>query len=96
MESNFGDKVFAASAYLFGVPALYIILTEHRKNKFLGGHGARAFLLWLTFIAVFFALRFIVDAIWAANFVPQLEKTEAVALLLMAAYLLYRGVRCFS
>lgn len=96
MESNFGDKVFAASAYLFGVPALYIILTEHRKKKFLGEHGARAFLLWLTFIFVFFALRFVIDSIWVTNFVPQLERVEPAALLLMATYLLYRGVRCFT
>ena len=87
------DRLLASSAYLFGIPALYIVLTDNHKKGFVGAHGARAFLLWVLFFAVFFGVRALIDRVWETNFVPELELLEPVAVAVMAAYALFCGYR---
>jgi hypothetical protein len=94
MQASLWDRILAASAYFFGIPALYIVLTENRNKGYLGYHGAQAFFLWGMMLIVFFALRFYIDWMWSRRFIPQLEKLEMLAVAVMGAYVLYCGGRC--
>ena len=88
------ERLLVASAYLFGIPALYIVLTENKRNEYIGYHGPRAFLLWISFFVIFFSLRFIIDFVWSTNFIPQLQILEIISVVLMgifAVFCAYRG-----
>jgi uncharacterized membrane protein len=80
------NRLLAASAYLFGVPALYIILTGERKRPMVGEHGAQALLLWISFFAIFFLLRLAINLLWLLVYIPHLDYLETLAVLLMAGY----------
>jgi hypothetical protein len=94
MRASFKDRILAASAYFFGVPALYIVLTENRDKAYAGHHGAQAFWLWSLMFLMFFSLRFLIDWMWSQRYVPELEKLEMVVVAVMGAYVLYCGGRC--
>ena len=87
------DKLLAAAAYVFWIPSLYIVLTEKRKEEFLGQHGARALFLWVKIFIAFFALRFLVNLIWRLAYLPNLDWIETAAAALLWGYAAYQGVR---
>jgi hypothetical protein len=89
------DRILASSAYLFGIPALYIILTANRKKPYVGQHGARAFFLWVFFLAVFFGVRALNDYVWSRNFIPQLERLETAAVVLMGIWAFFLAFQTF-
>jgi len=90
------DKIFASSAYLFGIPALYIVLTEKKKEDYLGYHGQQALLLWVWFFILFFSLRFLINLVWSFFYIPYLEKTEVLLAVLMVGYVLFCAYRSFN
>ena len=89
------DRLLVASAYLFGIPALYIVLTDNRKMGYIGYHGSRAFILWVLFFVIFFTARFFIDLVWSTEFIPGLEIIEQVLVLVMGAYAIFCGFRSF-
>ena len=89
------DRLLVTSAYLFGIPALYIVLTDNRKKAYVGYHATRAFLLWVLFFIIFFSLRFVIDLVWSTNFIPQLERLEKISVVLMGAFAVFCGYRGF-
>jgi uncharacterized membrane protein len=96
MEINFKDRILSAAAYLFGIPALYIILTEKKKQKFAGFHGTQAFYLWLLYFMLFFAVRFVINWVWQATYIPWLNIAEIMVVFLMIGYTLYCAFRCLG
>lgn len=90
------DRILAAAAYIFGIPALYIILTENRHRPFLGYHGTQALKLWLIYLGSFFALRLIINLIWLNYYVPALAILENMVAAAMAGYALYCGYRSLA
>jgi len=96
MKIELREKMLSSAAYLFGVPALYIILTEMRKKEYAGYHGRQAFLLWAAFIVIFFGLRLLVNLVWSFYYVPYLDLLEAAAAGGMGIYAFYCAYRAFS
>ena len=90
------DRLMSASAYLFGIPALYIILTEHKRKKFLGYHGPQAFYLWLAYFVIFFGVRYLIDRVWANNYIAGLNVIENLVLFLLGGYTLYCAYRAVT
>ncbi len=90
------ERLLISSAYLFGIPALYIVLTSARKSGDVGRHGAQAFGLWVLFFAIFFGIRYLIDFVWAKNFAPGLEKLEIFTVVMMGSYALFRAYRGFT
>ena len=90
------DKIFVSSAYLFGIPALYIVLTERKKEDYLGAHGQQAFWLWIWFLIIFFSLRFFINLIWGFFYIPYLEKSEVLAAFLLGGYAVFCAYRSFK
>jgi len=93
MEISKKDKRLAAASYLFGVPALWVVLTERKDKGFLYFHGEQAFYLWLRFFIAFFALRLLITLIWRIVYVPYLDFVETLLAGLMAGYAVYCGYR---
>ena len=81
------DKILAAIAYAFGVPALYLILSSKRKDEFLRHHGDQAFFLWVMILVLFFFFRFI------GGFFPALNLIELALDLGLWAIALYYAVK---
>lgn len=90
------DKTLAAAAYIFWVPSLYIVLTEKRKDPFVGFHGGQALLLWTFIFGIFFLLRFLVNLLWSFIYVPYLDLIEVLGAITMGIYAVYCGWRCFQ
>ncbi|MFH1825675.1 MAG: hypothetical protein ABH823_00075 [bacterium] len=88
-----GSRLLAAFAYIFGIPALYIVLTEKRHNEALGWHGAQALKLWAGYFVIFFSLRFLINSAWQSHYWPLLNNLELLAVVLMAGYALFCGYR---
>ncbi|MFH1542316.1 MAG: hypothetical protein ABIE84_04410 [bacterium] len=90
------SRLFAASAYLFGIPALYIVLTQNKGAGFVRYHAEQALYLWLTYLTIFFLIRLFIGLLWSAQYIPGLQFLELAAVLFMAAYLLYRAYKSFG
>ncbi|MBN2058334.1 MAG: hypothetical protein JW782_06025 [Candidatus Saganbacteria bacterium] len=81
------DSILVASAYLFGIPALYIVLTDLRKKEYIGFHGGQALLLWCCFFIIFFGQRALAD--------PGQEWIEQTVLIVLGAYAVFCAYRSF-
>ncbi len=89
------DKTLAAAAYILWVPSLYIVLTEKRRDPFVGPHGSQALLLWTFFFVIFFLLRYLVNLIWSYSYIPYLDLVEVAGAAAMGIYAIYCGWRCY-
>ena len=87
------DKIFAALAYIFWVPSLYIVLTEKKREGFIVSHAEQALLLWIYIFLIFFALRFLINLLWSVFYIPYLELTEVLAGAGLWGYAVYCGYR---
>lgn len=85
------DKLISAAAYLFFIPALYIILTDKRKVGFNAHHAAQALLLWIVFAAVMVLLRFFLGLASDYFYYPLLYFKYLVTLLYIGLVLFLAG-----
>jgi len=82
------DKLLSASAYLFFIPSLFIILTDKRKVDFNAFHAAQALLVWLAFIAVMVLFRVLLGYIWPSVYFPLVYFKRLISLA-FGGYMLY-------
>ena len=59
MQANMSgdDRMLAGFSYAVGFPAIYIILSEKRKDAFVGYHGAQAMFLWIGIMVLWIGMR---------------------------------------
>lgn len=55
------DRGLVFSAYLFGFPALYIVLTEKKNNGFVRRNGEKALFAWVLLFLTFFSFRYLIE-----------------------------------
>jgi uncharacterized membrane protein len=90
------DKTLAALAYILWIPSLYIVLTEKRRDEFVGFHGGQALVLWTGIFLIFFAVRFLVNLIWSFFYIPYLDVLEILTGAGLYGYACYCGWRCYQ
>ncbi|MCX5750574.1 MAG: hypothetical protein NT099_02705 [Candidatus Saganbacteria bacterium] len=90
------EKTLAAAAYLFGVPALYIILTDLRNNKYLSFHAAQAGLLWLSWIVAIVVVRILFSLIWLLFYAWPLDPLAFLVNLVIWGYIAFCGYRVYK
>jgi len=90
------SNLLSAAAYILWVPALYIVLTEKRKEEFAGWHGGQALVLWTLVFAGFFGLRFLVNLLWRAVYNPYIDLLELLFGTAAYAYIVYCGLRSYQ
>jgi len=83
------EKLLAAAGYAFFIPALYIALTDKRKQRFLAFAAAQSIILWILFILVFIALRILLNLIWTISYFPILNQIAFLIKLIMWGYALF-------
>ena len=89
------DKMLCAASYAIGVPALYIILTDKRKDKFAGFHGTQALFFWIAFIVIWVVMSVILNIIFNIVYLPFLNSLANLLLLFIWLYALYCGYRAY-
>ena len=89
------DKMLCGASYALGVPALYIILTDKRKDKFTGFHGTQALFYWVAFIVIAIVMRVVLDFIFNIVYLPFLNSLVNLILLGLWLYALYSGYRAY-
>jgi hypothetical protein len=87
------SKLLAAAAYICWLPSLFIVLTDRRKDEFVGRHGCQALLLWTIIFLAFFAVRAFINFVWSVIYVPFLDSLEVIAASLMWGYAVTCGFR---
>ncbi len=87
------DKLYATAAYIFFVPALYIIFTKLRRRKFTAFHAAQALLLWITIFAVLVLLKFLLNLIWSWAYLPWLDFLGSLFKYSLFVYAFYCGAQ---
>jgi len=91
------DRMLAGLAY--GIPvivAIYIILTEKRREKFAGFHGSQALFLWIGIIIGWIVLRVLLDLLWSIVYVPFFGPLITLVGLGLWLYALYCGYRAYT
>lgn len=85
-----------ALAYAIGIPSLYLVLSDKRKEKFTGYHGVQAMFLWIALIVIWTVIRTFEDLILNLIYIPFLDPLIVLlgsALWLYAIYLSIRAYR---
>ena len=90
------DRLTVAFAYLFGIPALYLVLTDDKKKGYVSYHVRQAFFLWVLFFLAFFGIRYLIDLIWRIRYIPFLSGLEILAAGLMAGYAIFCAYSAFA
>ena len=86
---SFFDRLTAAAAYLLFIPALYIILTEKRKNEYLALHASQALFYWTFSFVILVAIRIAVDYIMVRVYIRPFEVILPAVMLAIWIYSLY-------
>jgi len=90
------DKMLSGAAYAFPVlVAIYIILTDKRKDKFTGFHGSQALFLWIGIVIGWIVLRVFIDLIWSIIYVPFFGPLVTLVGMALWIYALYCGYRAY-
>lgn len=88
-QISFFERLLAAAAYLLFIPALYVILTERRKNEYLALHASQALFYWTFSFILLVAIRIAVDYVMVRTYIRPLESILPVAMWTVWLYSLY-------
>ncbi len=94
-EVSAENRLLAAASYAIGIPALYIILTDKRKEKFLNYHGSQSLFLWIGIIVAWILLRILLDMIWSLVSIPFLDSLVSLIGLALWVYALFCAYKAY-
>jgi uncharacterized membrane protein len=98
MYSNMSgdDRVLAGFAYAVGFPAIYIILSEKRKDAFVGFHGAQAMFLWIAILVLWIGIRVFLNLLDSVGiYFAILDSLSSLAIFGMWVFSLYCGFKAY-
>ena len=72
-DISFFDRLTASAAYLLFFPALYMILTEKRKDEYLALHSSQALFYWIFSLILLVVLRSGIDYVMAHIYIRPFE-----------------------
>ena len=91
------DRILSGFAYAAAFPSIYIILSEKRRDAFVGYHGAQAMFLWLAFLAVWIGIRVFLNFLSSVGvYFAPLDSLSSAAVFLLWIYSLYCGFRAYN
>jgi len=86
---SFYDRLTAAAGYLLFIPALYVILTEKRKNEYLALHASQALFYWTFSFVILVAIRIAVDYLMVRVYIRPFELILPIFMWAVWLYSLY-------
>lgn len=99
MNSNItgDDRIISGFSYAVGFPAIYIILSEKRKDAFVGYHGAQAMFLWIGIMVIWIGLRVMLNFLDSIGISFALfDSLSSLAIFALWIYALYCGFRAYN
>lgn len=96
-ETSGDDRILAGFAYAAFFPSLYIILSEKRKDAFVGYHGAQAMFLWIGILVVWIGIRVFLNFIDSIGiYFSLLDSLSSILIFLSWIYALYCGFKAYN
>ena len=86
---SFFERLTAAAGYLLFFPALYVILTEKRKNEYLALHSSQALFYWAFSFILLLAIRIAVDYVMVRTYIRPFESILPITMWGIWLYSLY-------
>jgi uncharacterized membrane protein len=99
MNSNISsdDRILAGFAYAVGFPSLYIILSEKRKDPFVGYHGTQAMFLWIAILVIWIGIRVFLNFLDSVGiYFALLDSLSSMLIFALWIYSLYNGFRAYN
>ncbi len=91
------DRILAGSAYAAGFPSLYIILSEKRRDPFVGYHGVQAMFLWMAILVAWIGIRVFLNFLDSIGiYFAFLDSLSSLLIFLLWIYALYCGFRAYN
>jgi uncharacterized membrane protein len=91
------DRIIAGFSYAVGFPAIYIILSEKRKDAFVGFHGAQALFLWIGIMVIWIGLRVLLNFLDSVGIsFAFLDSLSSLTIFALWIYALYCGFRAYN
>jgi len=91
------DRILAGFAYAVFFPSIYIILSEKRKDAFVGYHGAQALFLWIGILVVWIGIRVLFNFMDSLGiYFALLDSLSSILVFLLWIYSLYCGFRAYN
>ena len=91
------DKVLAGFSYAIGFPAIYIILSDKRRDAFVGYHGAQAMFLWIGILVAWIGIRVFLNFLDSIGiYFALLDSLSSIAVFSAWIYALYCGFRAYN
>jgi uncharacterized membrane protein len=99
MYSNMSgdDRILAGFAYAVAFPSIYIILSEKRRDAFVGYHGAQAMFLWIGILVIWIGIRVFLNFLDSVGiYFMLLESLSSMLIFALWIYSLYCGFRAYN
>jgi len=99
MYSNMAneDRLLSGFAYAIGFPSIFIILSDKRRDSFVGYHGAQALFLWIGILVVWIGLRVFLNFIDSLGiYFALLDSLSSILIFFLWIYALYCGFRAYN
>lgn len=94
---NGDDRILAGFAYAVGFPSLYVILSEKRKDAYVGYHGAQALFLWIGILVAWIGLRVFLNFLDSIGlYLALLDSLSSLLIFSLWIYALYCGFRAYN
>lgn len=91
------DRILAGFSYAVGFPAIYIILSEKRRDAFVGFHGAQAMFLWIAIAAAWIGIRLFLNLLDSVGiYFSLLDSLSGLVIFALWIYALYCGFRAYN
>jgi uncharacterized membrane protein len=91
------DRVISGFAYAVGFPSLYIILSDKRRDPFVGYHGTQAIFLWIAIVVIWIGIRVFLNFLDSLGIsFAFLNSLSSVVIFLLWIYALYCGFRAYN
>ena len=90
------DRILSGAAYAVGIPSIYIIMTEKRKNGFVGMHGVQALFFWIAIMVLWIGMRVLLNFLDSVGvYFALLDALSSIAVFVLWVYALYCGFRAY-
>ncbi len=91
------DRLLAGFSYAVGFPAIYVILSEKRKDAFVGYHGAQAMFMWIGIMVLWIGIRVFMNFLDSLGIsFAILDSLASIAIFCLWIYALYCGFRAYN
>ncbi len=91
------DRILAGFAYAAGFPAIYIILSEKRKDAFVGYHGTQAMFMWIGILVAWIGVRVLLNFLDSVGiYFALLDSLSSIFIFALWIYALYCGFRAYN